>query len=337
MPIDIIPFSTDHLDAAGELLAARCKANHKHEPALPERFGDPSQARAELERVIGADGLEGFAAVRDGRLVGYLLGGPDDVSPTSFTAPFNRPGASNVPIVGHAVVPGDGAMLYQRLYAAIAARWVASGRLAHYATVLTHDLAVLDAWYALGFGQQVSLSMRRTEPIPTSPNLEVDVRQATPADEANVQELSIELFRTFADSPILMPFLPGVSTDLCEHVSGWLADPASPIWLAVRNGRVEAMQVFLTPDAPDWFISPIEAPERSLYLLFACTAADARSSGVNTALLARTMDWAREAGYTHCLLHYLTASRAAGYWQAQGFRPVRHWLCRQVDPRVAQA
>jgi GNAT superfamily N-acetyltransferase len=335
MAIDIIPFSEEHLDGAGALLAARHRAHRIYEPSLRERFEDPTQARAELERVWRTDKLDGVVAVRDGRPVGYLLGAPSSVPPTDFRAPFVRSGATDIPLVGHAVASGDGMALYQQLYAALATRWVANGHLAHYCTVPAHDRTVLDAWFALGFGQAVSLAVRRTDVVDNlSANLDIDVRRATPADETAVQELSIELFRTFADPPILMPFLPDALPDLCGHLRGYLDDPASPIWLAVRNGQIEALQLFFTPDAPGWFLSPMVTPKRSLYLLFACTAPDARSTGVNTALLSRTMEWASETGYTHCTLHYLTASRAAGYWRAQGFRPVQHWLVRQVDSRV---
>jgi GNAT superfamily N-acetyltransferase len=335
MAIDIIPFSEEHLDGVGALLAARHRAHRIYEPSLRARFEDPTQAGAELARIWRSDELDGVVAVRDGRLVGYLLGAPSSVPPTDFRAPFIRPDATDIPLIGHAVASGDGMALYQRLYAALAARWVANGHLAHYCTVPAHDRTILEAWSALGFGQAVSLAVRSTDAvaIPSS-RMDIAVRRATPADEAAVQELSIELFRSFADPPILMPFLPETLPDLCEHLHGYLDDPASPIWLAIRNGQIEALQLFFTPDAPGWFLSPMVAPERSLYLFFACTAPNARSTGVNTALLSRTMEWASVTGYTHCALHYLTASRAAGYWRAQGFRPVQHWLVRQVDSRV---
>jgi len=61
---------------------------------------------------------------------------------------------------------------------------------------------------------------------------------------------------------------------------------------------------------------------------------EARGTGVGPALLARSLASAREAGYDACLLHYLTASRAAPFWRGLGFRPVSHRLRRFVDERA---
>src|SRR5215211_3694888 len=130
--MEIVPFIKDHLDGAGELLAARHQAHRAGELALPERFTDSAQARAELDRVVCAEELEGVAAIRDGRVVGYLVGRPDEVPPTNFLAPFVRPGAGSVPFVGHAVESQGSGAIYQQLYSALATRWIAAGRLAHY-------------------------------------------------------------------------------------------------------------------------------------------------------------------------------------------------------------
>jgi len=45
--------------------------------------------------------------------------------------------------------------------------------------------------------------------------------------------------------------------------------------------------------------------------------------------------WAREAGYTSCMVDFMTASRAAPFWRNLGFGPVSYLLRRVVDDRVA--
>jgi GNAT superfamily N-acetyltransferase len=154
------------------------------------------------------------------------------------------------------------------------------------------------------------------------------------ADEEAVQQLAAELFRSFSDPPIFLPSLQETMPNLRQLVHELLADPASPVWIAIRHDRVEAMQLFITPDSPSWHLSPLSTPEQSLYLSFACTDANARSTGINTALLARTMEWAAGAGYAYYTLHYLTASRAAKYWTSQGFRQLTVSLRRHLDPRL---
>ena len=47
--LEVVPFSDEHLDDAGRLLAARHARQRKAEPLLPERFEDPVEARFEVE------------------------------------------------------------------------------------------------------------------------------------------------------------------------------------------------------------------------------------------------------------------------------------------------
>ena len=81
----VVPFAADHLEAAAALLAARHRADRARAPELPARFAAASEARAVLRSLLG-EGNSGVAALRDGRLEGYLLGAPDLVHPASGTA-----------------------------------------------------------------------------------------------------------------------------------------------------------------------------------------------------------------------------------------------------------
>src|SRR5207244_2411454 len=134
---EIVPLTADHLEAAGELLAARHRRHREAEPLLPKRYEDPAAARAEIEALGG----EGVAALRDGRLVGYLVAirKEDQVwGPNAW-----------VESAGHAAErPED----VRDLYAAAAADWAGAGRKAHYAVVPATDAELVDAWFRLGFG-----------------------------------------------------------------------------------------------------------------------------------------------------------------------------------------
>jgi GNAT superfamily N-acetyltransferase len=122
-----------------------------------------------------------------------------------------------------------------------------------------------------------------------------------------------------------------------RFVAERLADPACTCWLAIARGRPVGMQVFVEPHSPHWHEPKLETPRQALYLSLAATALEARGTGVGAALTGHTMVWAREAGYERCTAHFLTASRAASFWQGQGFRPVTHWLTRTIDERTTWA
>ena len=56
------------------------------------------------------------------------------------------------------------------------------------------------------------------------------------------------------------------------------------------------------------------------------------------ALLREAMQWAGDAGFAFCLLHFLSSNlSAASFWQANGFWPMVHTLARHIDDRIAWA
>ena len=154
-PPEIAPFGDEHLDAAGELLAARHRRHREAEPLLAARYEDPAAARAEVEALWRADDTPGAVAIRDGRVVGYLTGirKCDDVW------------GSNVWVEagGHAVEQAEDA---RDLYAVAAAGWVGVGRDAHYAVVPSADGDLVDAWFRLGFWHSRSRNREYAAAVP---------------------------------------------------------------------------------------------------------------------------------------------------------------------------
>src|SRR5687768_10485225 len=138
--LDVVPFADEHLDAAGELLAARHRRHREAEPILPERFEDPREARGEVAALWAQEGASGAVALRDGRAVGYLIG--------TRLADIWGPNAW-IEVAGHAV---EEAEIVRDLYAAAAPRWIDDGRAAHYAWVPASDTALAEAWFRLAFG-----------------------------------------------------------------------------------------------------------------------------------------------------------------------------------------
>ena len=52
----------------------------KAEPLLSARFEEPAAAREELEAAWRTEGASGAAAIRSGRIVGYLFAAPRDTA-----------------------------------------------------------------------------------------------------------------------------------------------------------------------------------------------------------------------------------------------------------------
>ena len=60
--LEVVPFSDEHLDDAGRLLAARHARQREAEPTLRERFEDPAAGREEVETAWGLQGASGATA-----------------------------------------------------------------------------------------------------------------------------------------------------------------------------------------------------------------------------------------------------------------------------------
>ena len=74
MKTELIPFTKELLPNAGNLLAQRHKRNRAMFPELPTRFEDASVARKAIETPWSKKTAGGFAALRDRKLVAYLIG-----------------------------------------------------------------------------------------------------------------------------------------------------------------------------------------------------------------------------------------------------------------------
>jgi GNAT superfamily N-acetyltransferase len=152
----IVPFTDEHLDAAGRLLAERHRTHRGVEPGLDKRYEDPAAAGGEVEALKGREGASGVAARAGGDVVGFLIGTTRDASwgPNVWVEPAGH-AASNPEVV-------------RDLYAAAAEGWVADGRTFHYAMVPATDPTLVDAWFRLGFGHQHVHAIRETPAAPSA-------------------------------------------------------------------------------------------------------------------------------------------------------------------------
>ena len=136
----------------------------------------PPTAATAQERVaaaFAADNASGAVAVRDGNLVGFLLGAP---KASTVWGPNLW-----VESAGQALADDEPAEAVRDLYAAAATRWVEEGRTAQYVVAPAVDDALLDAWYRLGFGHQQTHAARA--PMTTPPRVPegLTIRRATRA------------------------------------------------------------------------------------------------------------------------------------------------------------
>jgi ribosomal protein S18 acetylase RimI-like enzyme len=313
--LEIRPFDDEHLDAAGELLAARHRRHRAAEPLLPPRFEDPAAARAEVEAAWRKDGAAGAIAFRGGNPVGYLVGSPGK---DEWWGPNEW-----IEVAGHAVEEPE---VVRDLYAAAAARWLEEDRERHYAVVPAADTALVDAWFRLSFGQQQAHGIRevRAEPWPEG------VRRAEPRDLDALVELAPLLQEHQNLSPVFA-FRPPWDPDwLRAEIEKDIGSEEFGQFVAEVDGRIVGNFEVAAAEVSNMHTS-LGRPERACYLSFAVILPEARGSGAGVALTNACFAWAHEAGYESMVTDWrVTNLLASRFWPRRGFRSTFLRLYRRV-------
>lgn len=335
---DYRPLTIEHLENAAALLAARHRRDRAACPLMPASFEQPHEMALLLSELFAEAGMAGVAAFERRRLMGYACGSPVFPAATDAFAGLTLPRTAAIPDIGFALAEDAAPDLAGSLYGALAGNWVGHGILAH-EVMLRARPEVQEAWADLGFGRYMAMGACLIDDQATGgePPAGVLFRMATLADIELVQDAIVRLFQSFAGSPQFFPHLRETQAAQRQYVSELMADATCPSWLAVdAAGRVVAVDMFVERGSAFWgHLSPLHAPERAIYLQFAYTEPEWRGTGLGGALLAHALSWAREAGNDICLVHWLTASRAASFYRRYGFRPVTHSLRRHVDARAS--
>ena len=318
--LEVVPFSDEHLDDAARLLAARHARDRRAEPLLPERYEDAAAAREEVEHDWRSDGASGAAALRDGRLVGYLIGAPRGAEIWGENV--------WVELAGHAVYEPEEV---RDLYSLAAAEWVERGRTRHYVLVPTADPALVDAWFRLGFGQQQAHGIRevpaRAQQVP--PN-GLEIRPPAVDEIDSFVELDLALPRHQRGSPVFSDRPLPTEEEIRGEWLDTLSKDEEDVLVAFRDGKPLAVwSVYVA--GPTSHHRGVAWPERASYLAYASTTPEARGSGIGVALtdasLARAAERGESAMVTDWRVTNLLASR---FWPNRGFRPVFLRLYRSI-------
>ncbi len=336
MSYQIVAFHEGLLPAAAELLAGRHRRDRAAMPLLAARFEEARPALAAAREVWHKPQTSGAAALRDGRLIGYLLG----------EAKFDTLRGRHVwvHLAGHALAADAPPDLYATLYAAAGPVWLARGAFDHYVMMPAADAAGLDAWYGLNFGrEQAHASRSLAGPLPEPVDIPgVIIRLATEADrDAMVEEMSPILRQHLAAPPVWAAALPENVWPMREGFAEMLEDETVRVWLAVADapetGRILGYQAYFPAKPADDNLM-VSISDRTVLLEVAATRHEARGRGIGRALTRVGLADAAAAGYSLCITDWRTANvEAARFWPQMGFQTVVYRLTRKVDPRIAWA
>jgi GNAT superfamily N-acetyltransferase len=319
--LQLTEFERDHVEQAAQLLAARHATDRARQPLLPARFEDSAECRPQIEKSF--DKGDGVAALRDGRLMGYLL---------SQSTPAHDPQRrASVMLGGHAIAAGEGAETYREMYAVLAPSLLRRGIFAHQVVVPSSDELAMEAWFSLSFGERMHVAHRGLEDV-SGAEAGVDISMASPEEADDVWDLFRGLGYYNTTSPL---FIPDVYDDSAwrTELDKSLQDPATAFWVARQGGQAAAV-MYIGPTREAIF----DRPEGTANLNIAFARKAARQGGVGTALLRRCVGWARHNGNVGISLDFFTFNiLGSRFWLGHGFRPMATILERSIDPRIAWA
>lgn len=316
--LEVVPLGDEHLEPAAALFAARYQEARARQPLLPASHGHAEPILPKL-RCLAHKGL-GVAAMRDRRMVGYML--------ARVLPAFRGRRAAYVAEWAHAAESADRRQIYQEMYACLAGRLVNDGCLVQLVTLLADDAETVETFSWQGFGLQCVDALRDLGPL-AEVLADMPVRRAEAGDVCLVQAFDRALLAHLQSSPILLPPSEPASQ---QTVVEWLADPRQAIFLAGPAEEPVGLARVQPANASAAFV--ISDPKTaSITAMF--TRPAERSRGVGTALLDQVLAWARGEGYERCAVDFESQNLPGGRFWMRHFRPVCYSVRRCVDERAS--
>jgi L-amino acid N-acyltransferase YncA len=320
MSFRLIRTSPAMADEGFDLFARRYEqASRARAPVPPLAQDQRDRLRARVGRAFAVGGV---AAVRDGRMVGYLIASPI----------FDMRGqpATLIPEHGHAVAPGEEATLYGPLYAGAIEERVRDGAQLHLIGRFDGDDATGRALEDLGFGAVVDERLRELDDVPGAgegdPGLVVE---GLPPDVRwdEVAEIAAEHAAYYRSSPIFLAKDLGIEAareDLEAH-----RQAGDRLFVARVGGTIVAY--LIVGACVGRTEGRLLADTRTAQVRSAYARPASRRRGFGSALLQRAVAWARDAGYERLFVEHETANLEGRAFWRRHFAPFLRFSMRYVQ------
>jgi len=327
MKTELLPFTSDMIPEAGELLAKRHQRNRKKLPFLPDRFETPEVAEKAITALLEKKTTSGYAAMRGGQMLAYLLG-------EVLVMPWGRCGWVYLP--GSALAEGESVQTLQDLYVRLGDDWVKQGVFIHHAYLSVADRDIVEAWFDLDFGKEridAILDFSRVG-IPEIRIPEgIRIRRAGPGDNDHLAGMSHIIFRELEKAPYWHPTPPEVWAELREGWGELAGDENVNAWLALDGKHtVGTIATWKEKEsATEMLVGP-----KTFTFSIAATRPEWRGRGIATALTWTCLAHGRDLGFAYCYTDWISPNLAASrFWPRFGFDEAAYRLTKHINPMIA--
>ena len=306
--IQVTTFQDEFLSEAAALFIANFRKQRQATPLLPDKLEEPEQVINLLKDFLHS--TPGIAALRNGRLVGYLSWLPID----RFRN-MDRTGAF-CPEWGHAVAEDGAASIYLAMYRKAAVQWNTAGCQVYAITLLSADQPAAKFWFWNGFGMIVINAIRSTQPLNISKPKNLVIRAAQPEEAETIARLESEHYIHYSSPPISM--VPQPPEDV-EGYREFLRRPNCKVWLAwIGNDPVGYVR--FEPQA--FGAAAIVRSDTTIAISAAYTRPQFRGHGVAPALLEAGLQHYAAKGFNICSVDFESTNPEASHFWLKYFDPV---------------
>jgi ribosomal protein S18 acetylase RimI-like enzyme len=314
--MQIVPFTTDHLEEAAEHFIHKYKRLRQSIPILPDVMEEKSQITTRLERMVKDQ--HGIAVIEKDRLVGFLV--------WYIVADFRSTGRNGAycPEWGHTAEAGRSAEIYLAMYRHAAQIWAEAECKTHALTYLADDRTLADFLYWNGFGMTAVDAIRPIQFEAKSANA-LTLRKAQIKDAEIVAMLDEEHWRHYSRPPI---FMAQQQPNSVANIREFISEPQNNYWLAEAEGIPAG---FLRFEGIQAGAAKIVRSDTTIAISGAFTRPQYRGRGAATALLKAALDDYVSQGYERCSVDFESLNpEASAYW-LKHFEPVCYSAIRYPE------
>lgn len=310
----IVPFEKKFLNEAMTIGLDGYNAQRRQTPCLPSAATLP-----ELEKY--AENGYGVAAVQDGQLIGYLL------STAPFANAFRSTDAVGIfsPMGAHGACGDDREAVYERMYQAAAAKWVAAGAVSHAICLYAHDDALQRLFFNCGFGLRCADAIRPMETVSCAPCPEYRFAELTAAQYAQVYPLELALYEHYRQSPFFMNRTPDSLAVFLQSVR----EEEARFFAAAKDGQLCAY--LKIGKEGETFAA---AGEGYRHVHGAYCLPEHRGRGVYQNLMNTAIRALKGEGFTSLGVDYESINPTARHFWGRHFLPYTASVVRRIDERI---